>query len=203
MSKPLRNPDNGPWTEAEFFAWGERQEERYEFVDGYPVRLHIGPSMMSGTSMAHERIAVNVTTAFNVQLPDGPCEPFSGGVAVRTSPTKLRRPDAGIACGETDDGDYAVADPRVLVEVFSPSTRRVDTIAKLPEYHALPGLTHILYVESQSVGVLHWQRDASGAWVASLYSDPEDEIVMADVGVTLTVADIYRRVRIEQDARSA
>ena len=164
-------------------------------MDGWPVKL------MSGTTMAQERIVVNVATAFDSQLPDGPCEPFRGGVAVRTSPTRLRRPDVGIACGETDGEDYVVADPRVVVEVFSPSTQQLDAIAKLPEYQALPGLTHIVHVESRSIDVLHWQRDESGAWRATRYSDPDDEIAMPDVGVTLTLADVYRRVRIEPEVR--
>ena len=42
------------WTVEEFFAWQERQPERYELVDGIPVR------MMAGGKNVHDDIVVNV-----------------------------------------------------------------------------------------------------------------------------------------------
>ena len=30
------------WTVEEFFAWQERQPERYELVEGFPVRMMAG-----------------------------------------------------------------------------------------------------------------------------------------------------------------
>ena len=31
-----------PWTIDEFFAWQSRQAERYELVNGFPVRMQVG-----------------------------------------------------------------------------------------------------------------------------------------------------------------
>lgn len=48
----MSQPALAPMTAEEFFAWGERQEERHELVDGYPAP-------MSGASRRHDRIVVN------------------------------------------------------------------------------------------------------------------------------------------------
>ena len=44
------------WTIAEFFTWQDKQPERYELVDGFPVR------MMAGAKNVHDDIVVNVLT---------------------------------------------------------------------------------------------------------------------------------------------
>ena len=195
MGQALPTEPERRWTHAEFHAWQARQDERYELVDGHPVR------MMSGTSMAHERVAVNILGEFLNQTRDGPCEPFGGGVSIETLTGNLRRPDVGIDCGDTDDEGYVVSDPRVVVEVFSRTTRWFDSMMKLPEYQAIEGLTHILYVEPTAMEVLHWWRDDARRWQPTIHTDPDDVIELTDVDVRLRLGDIYRRVRI--DAPSA
>ncbi len=43
-----------PWTTDEFFAWQETQPERYELVDGHPLK------MMAGALNVHDDIVVNL-----------------------------------------------------------------------------------------------------------------------------------------------
>jgi hypothetical protein len=80
-------------TEDEFFVWQERQEDRYEFVDGLPVRP---VRMMAGASRRHDQIVVSILLALGNRLRGGPCRPFTADTAVRTVAGKLRRPDVGV-----------------------------------------------------------------------------------------------------------
>jgi Uma2 family endonuclease len=102
-------------TEDEFFAWQERQDNRCEFVDGFPVQ------MMSGASRRHDQIVVNILAELRSQLRGGPCRPFTADTAVRTAAGRLRRPDVGVVRA-LHDRAFVADRPRLVVEVLSPST---------------------------------------------------------------------------------
>lgn len=57
-------------TADEFYAWGERQEERYELVDGFPVPQH----GMAGASRRHDCITFNVLGELRNRLRGHPCQ---------------------------------------------------------------------------------------------------------------------------------
>ncbi|EAU41827.1 hypothetical protein FP2506_15379 [Fulvimarina pelagi HTCC2506] len=84
--------EHDPWTKEQFFAWQQDQEERYELVDGFPLK------MMTGASNRHDAIVINIIGELRNRLRDKPCSPFSADGAVETYPGQIRRPDAGIDC---------------------------------------------------------------------------------------------------------
>ena len=84
------------WTVEEFFAWQEGQSERYELVDGFPMR------MMAGAKNVHDDIVVNVLAELRNQLRGGGCRPFTSDGSVETKPGQIRRPDVGVDCGRGD-----------------------------------------------------------------------------------------------------
>jgi len=75
MNVPIRKP----WTQEQFFAWAEAQEEPYEF-DGFK------PVAMTGGNAGHSRITGNVHFALRVRLRSGPCEPLGPDAGVETLP---------------------------------------------------------------------------------------------------------------------
>src|SRR5579862_6978937 len=109
------------WTAEEFFAWQERQAERYELVDGFPVR------MMVGARNVHDDIVVNVVADLRNQLRGSHCRPFTGDGSVETRPGQIRRPDVGVDCGPRKPWGLKAESPRLVVEVLSPTTRDFDT----------------------------------------------------------------------------
>lgn len=119
------------WTLTEFFAWQEKQHERYELVGGLPVR------MISGTKAVHDTIVMNIIGELQNQLRGKTCRPFSGEHSVETLPGQIRRPDVGVDCGPLDPEAYKAAAARVIFEVLSPTTRDFDIFAKLEEYKTL------------------------------------------------------------------
>src|ERR1700704_5271862 len=84
-----------PWTIEEFFAWQDKQPERYELVDGFPVR------MMAGAKNVHDDIVVNVRAELRNQLRGGACGRSRAPAASRRSldksvvPTSASTTDAG------------------------------------------------------------------------------------------------------------
>ena len=176
-----------PWSEADFFAWQSQQSERYELVNGYPIQ------MMSGARRAHDRIVRNIIAQLHGQLGTGKCEAFTADFAVRTATNQIRRPDAGVDCGaDTDaaDSELVAADPRLVVEVLSESTKRFDLFDKLSEYQQVPSLTHVVYIDPDELAVRHWER-RGGEWILVVLEDAKATIFAADLDLSISLDDIY------------
>jgi Uma2 family endonuclease len=130
----MSNTAQKPMTDEEFFVWCERQEDRYELVDGLPVK------MMTGASNYHDAIVINIIRELSIQLRGKPCRPMTADTAARTRIRNFRRPDVTVMCGPLRPRNYEAADPRLFVEVLSPSNEGVAWQRKLDEYRKLSGL---------------------------------------------------------------
>ena len=172
-------------TAEEFFAWQDRQAERYELVAGVPTK------MMGGVKAGHDRVVVNTIVALAGTLRNGPCRPFTGEFAVRTKMDQVRRPDVGVDYGTTGNSDLEASDPRVVVEVLSPATRRTDQFTKLREYQSVDTVTDILLIEPDFVGLQHWQRDRSGTWALDAVDDVDAVIELVSIGASVALRDLY------------
>ena len=173
------------WTVDEFFAWQERQSERYELVDGFPVR------MMAGAKNLHDDVVVNVLAELRNQLRSGGCRPFTGDGSIETKPGQVRRPDIGVDCGRRDPNATKATSPRVVAEVLSPTTRDFDTIGKLEEYKLVDSLERIVVIEPNAPEVITWVRGADRGWRKGIHRGLDQEIDMPEIGVTLSLAEIY------------
>ncbi|MEX6506108.1 Uma2 family endonuclease [Jiella sp. M17.18] len=177
-----------PWTVAEFFAWQERQEDRYELVAGFPAK------MMTGASNRHDIITGNLHGELQTRLKGKPCRLITGDGAVETFPGQIRRPDAGIDCGRVELDGYLSAETIVVFEVLSPSTRDFDRLRKVEEYKAVPTMRHVVVVEPMRPQVLIWSRPEGADWAALEVSGLEGVVELAAVGITLPMTDIYDRL---------
>lgn len=182
MSQPLA----APMTVDEFFAWQAEQDERYELVDGYPVPHR----MMTGASNFHDSVVVNCIVALGVQLRGTRCRVATSDTALRTSIRGLRRPDVTVDCAPPRDGSYESHRPTLAVEVFSPSTKRIDQLRKLEEYKRLPTLVYILFAEPDVPQVLLLTRAADG-WSDEAFAGLDAAIELPGIGARLALADMY------------
>jgi Uma2 family endonuclease len=172
------------WTIEEFFAWQEMQPERYELVDGFPVK------MMAGARNVHDDIVVNVLAELRNQLRGSDCRPFTGDGSIETKPGQIRRPDIGIDCGRRDPNATKASSPRVVVEVLSPTTRDFDTIGKLDEYKLVDSLERILVIEPNAPEVIIWERGPE-RWQRSVLRGLDQRVEMPEIRATLPLAEIY------------
>lgn len=144
-------------TAEAFLDWCLGQEGRWELVDGVPVA-------MAGAKQVHDRVVVNALLALGGQLRGGPCRPTTGDVAIGIPNGNIRRPDLGVDCGRFEPESLTATDPRLVIEVLSPSTRTFDAIGKLWDYRRVPGLRHIILVDPDEPRVWHWLLPEDGPW---------------------------------------
>jgi len=179
------------WSVDEFFAWQEKQPDRYELVDGFPLR------MMAGAKNVHDDIVVNVLS----ELRGSGCRPFTADGSVETKPGQIRRPDIGVDCGRRDPNGTKANSPRVVVEVLSPTTRDFDTIGKLDEYKIIETLERILVIEPNAAEIIVWVRGTDRSWRKSLHKGLDQEVDMPEIGVTLSLAEVYDGVEFPSRPR--
>ena len=192
MAEPLERA----WTVDEFFAWQERQPDRYELVNGRPLR------MMAGAKNVHDDIVVNILAELRNQLRGSPCRPFTGDGAVETYPGQIRRPDVGVDCGRRNPDGYKAEAPRLVAEVLSPSTRDFDSIRKLEEYRSVANLDYILFVEPNEPLVRLWARDGAD-WRESRVTELDARLEFPKLGAALDMRAIYDGVEFSAPPRLA
>src|SRR5215210_9413337 len=123
---------------------GERDSEvRHEYVAGQAYA-------MAGASARHNRIALNIAGRLNDLLADGECEAFMSDMKVRVAPDLFYYPDVVVACDPAGGDPYVRAEPRLVVEVLSPSTERTDRREKLAAYQSCPSLQEYALVSQDA-----------------------------------------------------
>lgn len=78
-------------TPEEFLLWCLDQEDRYELVDGFPVKA-------ADVDAYHDTVVVNVLACLGSQLRGTRCRVTTAAIALRTKPNFVRRPDAIVTC---------------------------------------------------------------------------------------------------------
>ncbi len=172
-------------TPEEFYAWQEPMDEKYELVDGYPVR------MITGASRRHDQIVVNIISSLGPQLRGSSCRGFTWDTAVRTLPRTRRRPDVGVECGHMDDESFEAGEVRLVVEVLSPSTREFNHYGKLEEYKAIASMRHVLLIEPNAPQAILWSRKSAESWKHSIFEGLDAFIVLDEPKITLRLSDVY------------
>ena len=170
----------------EYRRWAEAQPRgRFERVGGEVVA-------MAPERAAHLRVKARVWQALDraVRAAGVPCEALPDGATVEVDDDTDYEPDAVVNCGEPMADDVvAVPNPVVVVEVLSPSTRSVDTGAKLADYVRVPSIRHYLIVRADRRAVIHHRRRDDGDLETRLVS--EGHIAPDPPGISLLVEDFY------------
>lgn len=196
----VRKPETF-YTEDEYLALERVSQERREYLDGQIY-------LMAGESEAHGTICVNLTAEIANQLKGTPCRAFSKDTKVRSGPLPKSRysaegfylfPDLLVVCGERqylDEHQDVLLNPKVIIEVLSPSTEafdRTDKFARYREY--LDSLTdYVLVAQSQPLAE-HFARDENGVWViTATVTDLSQSVVLSSIGCTLKLSDVYDRI---------
>ena len=178
-------------TVEQYLALEAESEIKHEFIDG-----EILP--MTGGTLNHDYIVINLTGALLAQLTDSDCRLHSSHMRVGLSPTRYLYPDLSAVCGdaETDDGTTTLLNPVFVVEVTSPSSIERDRVSKVELYGAVPRIQGYLILDQERV-FAQWYTRLDSGWHLRQYTDPADEIELAPLGCTLKLAQVYRGVKLE------
>ena len=120
-------------TVDQYLAWAQGQPGRYELLDG--VVFAMSPE---GAGHAERKAAVHAALLSGIRARGVPCYALPDGMTVRIDESTAYEPDALVYCGtKLPPSAIEVANPVIVVEVLSPSTRHIDLSAKLADYFPL------------------------------------------------------------------
>lgn len=172
-------------TVDQFLAWVETQQGRWELYGGEP-------HLMAPERARHGDVKFAVQTALVQAIKSAglPCHMRPDGALVRVSDDAAHEPDALVYCGVKLPGDsIEVPNPIIVVEVASPSTRRIDASLKLKGYFSLPSVHHYLIVDPQAPPIIHHKRQAEGTILTALVSD--GVLRLDPPGIEIAVASVF------------
>jgi Uma2 family endonuclease len=156
---------------------------------------------MAGARNVHNMIADNTLGSLFVRLRGGPCRPHSSDTKIRIElPTQTRfyYPDVSVICEPNPQTDSFQDKPRVLFEVLSGSTRRIDEGEKKDAYLAIPSLQIYALVEQGTAAVVVFRRTAGG-WAREVYEGTATMIPLSEIETDLPLAEIYEGVQFSAE----
>jgi Uma2 family endonuclease len=152
---------------------------------------------MAGGTPAHAAIGANVVALLGNALRGRPCRTYTSDLRVRVRATGLGTyPDVTVICDriELDPEDpkkQTAINPRVIVEVLSPSTEDYDRGEKLGHYKQIPSLAEVVLVAHDRREVEVVRREADGGWSREIAREG-GAARLVSLGCELPVAEIYR-----------
>jgi Putative restriction endonuclease len=106
----------------EYLKFEEMSTTKHEYIGGELFA-------MTGATTRHNVICLNVAFALAAHVRGGSCRAYVEAVKVRLTVKGeeiFYYPDVSVACGPQDLDKVFVTDPKLIVEVLSPSTERTD-----------------------------------------------------------------------------
>ena len=151
--------------------------------------------MMGGGTVRHSQIQGNIFAALHSRLKGTGCAPHGPDMAALNHRLSVRYPDVSVYCGPDrpeNDKLKALDDPKLVVEVLSPSTRLRDIEVKLPEYRMVRSLEAILYVDPEDETTHLELRNEAGEWRVAMAA-ADGSVDLPFLNVSLSHAEIFDR----------
>ncbi|MGD9509282.1 MAG: Uma2 family endonuclease [Geminicoccaceae bacterium] len=162
-------------TVDEFLAWDDGTDRRYELADGVVMA-------MAPPSGPHRIIVVNASATVHNALGNRPPCRGEAEAGLRIDAHTMWQADLAVTC---QPAAREIADPSLVIEVLSPTTRMQDLGRKLVDYKTVPTVTEIWMVDSERRWVQHWRRDQSGWLGQDFVGNASFESLVLQVRVAL------------------
>jgi Uma2 family endonuclease len=163
---------------------------KHEFADGEMLA-------MAGGSPQHAKIALKFAVQLDLQLKGRPCQPYGSDLRIRI-PGRDRTvyPDISVICGEVqldpdDKAGHSALNPRVVIEVLSPSTEAYDRGAKFADYREISSLLEYVLVSQTAPSIETFFRQENETWAFDSTAGLGASIKLRAVNVDIPLVEIY------------
>lgn len=151
-------------TVEEFLNWDDGTDQRYELVDGRIVA-------MAPPLEAHGTIVANLIVEIRPKLKPPWRVVAEAGIRLPDRDDTCFQADLAVTCSEPDRDHRWQQDPRLIVEVLSPSTEGHDLGRKAYDYFGISSVQEVVLVWTDRRRVAHWRRDADDWRMRDLIGD--------------------------------
>jgi Uma2 family endonuclease len=175
-------------TVAEYLEWEPQQDLRYEYFNGEVFA-------MTGSTIPHNDIALNLYSALRPHLPSKGCRANVSDVKLQVnSQSCYYYPDVVVSCHPQDQNARKfIQFPTLIAEVLSPSTSAKDRSEKFTNYLTIPSLQEYLLIDSQKISVERYSRGKGRMWLYYHYL-PGDVITLSSLDLEFPIELLYEGV---------
>jgi Uma2 family endonuclease len=175
-------------TVDDYLAAEEQSEVRHEYLGGLVYA-------MAGETRAHNQIVQNLLAHIRPHLKGGPCRLYFSDIRVNfdlRDDQYFYYPDIVVTCDPRDTHPRFVHHPRLLIEVLSPSTERVDRREKFFAYTSIGSLEEYVLVGQEPREVTVFRR--ANGWRSERASGADAVVQLASLQIPLPLAAVYEGV---------
>ncbi len=186
---PIQAVGHAAAVSVEDYLAGELKSEiRHEYIGGLLYA-------MAGTSREHNIICQNLLIAPRSHLRGQPCQVFIESLKLRLrieDEDIFNYPDLIVTCDPRDTERYFTKFPKVIIEVLSPDTERIDRREKFSSYTQIETLEEYILVAQDQMEVTVFRR--AGNWRPVVANQPGQQLRLESLDFTLLLSAIYESV---------
>ena len=174
----------------EYLAGESTSDVRHEYLGGVVYTMAVA-------SEAHNAISLNLTAALRSHLRGKACQVFMADFKVRlniASEEDFYYPDVMVACDPRDTHRHYKSSPKVLIEVLSPDTERIDQWEKLLSYTQIETLEEFVLVAQDRMEATVFRR--ADNWLREVVRQADQALRLASLEFTLPLRDVYAGVKV-------
>lgn len=185
----------------EYLEWEEQQPIKYEYINGEVLA-------MTGGTLSHNSIAINLTSALKNHLRGKGCKVFMADAKLGVSQNgPFHYPDVMVSCDMRDQRSRQIIYyPTLIIEVLSPGTEAFDRGKKFRNYRQIETLKEYVLIESERINVESYRVNERGKWELTAYAadttiaDSTDlEINFSSVNFSCPISLLYEDVVFLED----
>jgi Uma2 family endonuclease len=173
-------------TVEEYLAAEETSDVRHEYLGGLVYA-------MAGETRSHNQISQNVAFALRQHLKGGPCKLYISDIRVNfrlKDDEYFYYPDLVVTCDPRDTHPRFIRYPKLIIEVLSPGTERVDRREKFFAYTTVESLEEYMLISQEEKEATVFRR--ANNWKSEKISGPD--VAFASLPFTLPIAAIYEGI---------
>jgi Uma2 family endonuclease len=179
-------------TPEQYLEIERASQTKNEFYDGTMYA-------MPGVSWNHALITNNLARRLGNALDGSPCSAVSSDMRVRVSIGGLYAyPDIVVVCDQPGFADAnnidTLINPRLLIEVLSPSTEAYDRGFKFQQYRKLESLQEFALTAQTEPRLEVFRRQPGPHWLLTEFTGLESACLFESLGVTIPLSEIYDKV---------
>jgi len=172
----------------DYLAGEEVSEVKHEYLGGNAYA-------MAGATTEHNQISMNIAFAFRTHLTGKRCRVFMSDVKVRLTTVgedAFYYPDVMVGCDPRDTHQLYLLFPKVIVEVSSESTERLDRGEKRLAYQTLESLEEYLIVAQDRAEVTIFRR--TNKWAPETTAGLGQKVTLQCFDLALLLSAVYEGV---------
>lgn len=187
----------------EYLVWELEQPVKYGYMGGRAYA-------MSGGTIPHSRVAVNLTALLTTHLRGGSCINYSSDAKVGiTVNGPYHYPDISVTCDERDKTARShIQHPCLIVEVLSDSTEAFDRGKKFRHYRRIKTLQEYVLIDPEAMSVECYRLNEQDKWELTHYmmsSDSDEtsvQIELTSVDLSFPTEALYENISLPETDES-